>query len=226
MLVKYWMSKEVISLSATDTMKKAFDILEENNIRNLPVLDEGQIVGIVTDRDLKKALIPESASMEVHEMAYLNTNTRIGEIMTKDVITVSPDLTIDEVARILMKNKISGVPVVNEKDELCGMITQGDIFKVLIALTGTDKSGFQLAIQIKDYSGSIKEIADIIRSFNCRITSLLTSYDNVPEGYRNIYFVVTELEKDRISELKKVIGEKGTFRYCIDYKTNDRQIMV
>jgi len=220
------MSKEVITLSATDTMKIAFELLKENNIRNLPVLKEGKIVGMITDRDLKKAIIPESASMEAHEKAYLNSNTKVSNIMTKDVLTVSPNLTVDEVARILLKNRISGVPVVDEKGELCGMITQGDIFKVLISFTGTDNSGFQIAVQIKDYSGSIKEIADIIRSFGSRVTSLLTSYENVPEGYRNIYFVITDLDKSQVTDLKNKIEEKGTLRYCIDYKNQDRQIMV
>jgi len=83
--------------------------------------------------------------------------------MTKEVITVPPDFTVEETALVLQKNKISGAPVVDSRGKLVGTITQTDLFRVLISLTGVAKGGIQFGLQIEDRPGSIKEVADVLR---------------------------------------------------------------
>ncbi len=222
MLVKNWMSQPVITVEVSDTIKLANHLLNENRIRSLPVLSKGELVGIVTDRDLKRASVSETAGLESHEIVYMNTRIQLGEIMTENPITVTPATTVDEVAKILLKHKISGIPVVNDSGDLVGIITQGDIFKLLISLAGIETKGVQIAVQIADKAGTVKEIADVVRSLGGRIGSLLTSYNNVPQGFRNVYFKAYRINPDKIDELTKLLKEKAIVQYVIEHLGDDQ----
>jgi len=215
MLVKNWMTRSVITLDVSDTLKKAKDLLVENRIRSLPVLENGRLVGIVSDRDLKKASISDESGLNEHELLYLNNRIPIVEIMTPAPLTVSPETTVDEVAEVMYTRKISGLPVVDDQGNLAGMITQGDIFRLMISLTGIKQKGVQVAVQLSDEPGSIRVVADLIRSFNGRIVSVLTSYDHVPEGKRNVYYRASNLDEARIEELKLAIAAEATLLYVV-----------
>ncbi len=95
MLVKNWMSKNVITVDENDSMQDAMKYLKEHDIRMLPVMKKGKVIGIVTDRDLKRASASDATTLEVHELLYLLTKIKVKDIMTRDVITVPPDYTVD-----------------------------------------------------------------------------------------------------------------------------------
>ncbi|MFP3912309.1 MAG: HPP family protein, partial [Desulfobacteraceae bacterium] len=107
--------------------------------------------------------------------------------MSKTVITVDMNDSMNEAAEVFMKNKISGAPVVDETGEVVGTITKADLFRVLIALTGVGRRGIQFAFQVEDSPGSIKEVADIIRRYGGRMVSILSTYERVPKGYRKVF---------------------------------------
>ena len=164
----------------------------------LPVMKKGKLVGIVTDRDLKKASASDATTLEIHELLYLLTKIKVKDIMTRDVITVPPNYTVEETAQVLLKNKISGAPVVDADGQLVGTITQTDLFRVLISLTGVGNGGIQFGFQVEDRPGSIKEVADVIRSYGGRMVSILSSYDEVPEGYRKVYIRMRSIERSKL----------------------------
>jgi len=224
MLVKNWMSKNVITVDINDSMEDAMKNLKEHDIRMLPVMKKGKLVGIVTDRDLKKASASDATTLEIHELLYLLTKIKVKDIMTKDVITVPPDYTVEETAQVLEKNRISGVPVVDADGQLVGTITQTDLFRVLISLTGVGNGGIQFGILVADRPGSIKEIADVIRSFGGRMVSILTSYDDVPQGYRKVYIRMRSIERASLQRLIKDLGTKATLLYMVDHRENKREI--
>ena len=224
MLVKNWMSKNVITVDINDSMEDAMKHLKEHDIRMLPVMKKGKLVGIVTDRDLKKASASDATTLEIHELLYLLTKIKVKDIMTKDVIVVPPDYTVEETAQVLEKNRISGVPVVDADGQLVGTITQTDLFRVLISLTGVGNGGIQFGFQVADRPGSIKEIADVIRSFGGRMVSILTSYDDAPEGYRKVYIRMRSIERASLQRLIKDLGTKATLLYMVDHRENKREI--
>jgi acetoin utilization protein AcuB len=224
MLVKNWMSKNVITIDANDSMHDAMRLLKEHGIRRLPVMEKNKLVGIVTDRDLKKASASDATTLEIHEMLYLLTKIRVKDIMTKDPITVPPDYTVEETAQVLLKNKISGAPVVDNSGNVVGTITQSDLFRVLISLTGIENGGIQFALQVEDRAGSIKEVADIVRQYGGRMASILTSYDNVPTGYRKVYIRMHSIDRAKLKELNDALSEKAMLLYRIDQRENDRKI--
>ena len=224
MLVKNWMSKGVITVDADDSMSDATKIIKENNIGMLPVMKKGKLVCIITDRDLKRASASDASSLEIHELLYLLSTIKVKEIMTKDPITVPLDFTVEETAEILMKNKISGVPVVDEKGQVGGVITQNDLFKVMISLTGINNKGVQFALMLEDRSGSIMEITDIIRKYGGRMVSILSSYDRVEKGYRKVYIRFYGIDRSKLPQIKEEVKEKGKLLYMVDQRENTREI--
>ena len=223
MLVKNWMSKPAITIDADASMHDAIKLLKDHNIKMLPVMEKGYLVGIVTDRDIKRASASDATSLEIHELLYLISKIKIREIMTKNPITVPQDYTVEETAEILLKHKISGVPVVDQFSDVIGTITQNDIFRILISLTGAEKRGIQFGVEVEDRPGSIKEVTDIIREYGGRMASILTSYDKAPEGYRRVYIRMYGIDRFKINKLKEAIGEKATLLYLIDRREVHRE---
>jgi len=163
MLVKNWMSKTVITADANDSMNKVMDLMKEHDIGMVPVMKKGKLVGIVTDRDLKRSSASDATTLEIHELLFLISKIKVKDIMTKDPITVPFDFTVEEAAEVLMENKISGAPVVDQNGQVVGTITKGDLFRVLISLTGVGRRGIQFAFKAEDIPGSIKKITDITK---------------------------------------------------------------
>jgi acetoin utilization protein AcuB len=220
------MSKNVVTIDVNDSMQDAIKQLKENSIRMLPVMKKGKLVGILTDRDLKKASASDATMLEIHELLYLLTKITAKDIMTKIPITVPPDYTTEETAQVLLSFKISGAPVVNGGGQVVGTITQTDLLRVLISLTGVGKGGIQFGFQIEDRPGSIKEVEDIIREYGGRMVSILTSYDDVPMGYRKVYIRMHSIERSKLERLKDKISEIAAFLYMIDQRENNREILL
>lgn len=224
MLVKNWMSTNVITIDADASMQEAFKLLKEHNIRMLPVIKKGRWVGVVTDRDLKRASASDATSLDIHELLYLVARIKVNSLMTRNPITVPPELTVEETAAILVEKKISGAPVVDTEGKIVGVITQTDIFRLLISLTGVSNQGVQFAFQIEDRSGSIKELTDIIRKFGSRIISILTSYDRVAEGYRKVYIRTFNIDRQNLDAMMRELNAMAKPLYFVDHRENTRKV--
>ena len=124
MLVKDWMSKKVITVDVNDSMQHAINLLMENDISMMPVLEEGKLVGVVTDRDLKRASPSDAVMLDIQRILYLLSKLEVGAIMSRFPVTLAIDHTVEEAAEIMVKNKISGAPVVDESGEIRGIITK------------------------------------------------------------------------------------------------------
>lgn len=223
MLVKNWMSKNVITVDVDASMQNATMLMKMHDIRMLPVVKHGELVGVITDRDLKKASASDATSLEIHELLFLLTQIKVKDIMTKAPVTVTPDWTIEETAELLLKHKISGVPVVGGKKAIVGVITQTDVFRVLISLTGIEKGGIQFSLRVEDKPGTIKAVADLIREYGGQIVSILSSYDKMPAGYRMVYLRMRHIDRSRLEDLLEELKKKAVLQYLIDHRENRRE---
>ncbi|MCF8129952.1 MAG: CBS and ACT domain-containing protein [Deltaproteobacteria bacterium] len=224
MLVKDWMSKNVITADVNDSMQEAMNRLKKNDISMLPVMKKGNLVGIVTDRDLKRASASDANTLEVHELLFLITKIKVQDIMTENPVSIPFDFTVEEAAEVLLEKKISGAPVVDGDGKIIGVITKNDLFRVLIALTGVGKRGIQFAFEVEDRPGSIRELADVIRRYGGRMVSILSTYENVRAGYRKVFIRVYGVERDQLAQLEKELGGKAQYRYLVDHRENRREI--
>ncbi|MEW6348676.1 MAG: CBS and ACT domain-containing protein [Thermodesulfobacteriota bacterium] len=223
MLVKYWMKKAVVTLDVSDSMRDAISLMKEYQAPLLPVLKKGKLVGVVTDRDLKRASASDATTLDIHELAYLISKIKVGDIMTKNPVTVPPDHTVEETADLLLKNKISGAPVVDGEGRILGSISQAELFRALISLSGFEKRGIQLAFKIEDRPGSIKDVTDVIREFGGRLVSILTSYERAPVGYRHLYVRFYGIDRARTEELLEKLSAKAPILYMVDHRDNVRE---
>ncbi|MCL4297305.1 MAG: CBS domain-containing protein [Anaerolineae bacterium] len=131
-LVKDWMSREVITINPDMTLPEAHRLMTDHKIRRLPVLDKGRLVGIVTLGDVREAEPSSATSLSIWEVNYLLAKLKIGEIMTPKPITISAEETIGQAARLMLEKKVSGLPVVDEKQHVIGIITESDIFRMVV----------------------------------------------------------------------------------------------
>jgi len=132
-LVKNWMATEVVTIHAWTTLPEAHRLMVANNIRRLPVVGEdGRLTGIVTLGDVRGAEPSQATTLSIWELNYLLTRLKIEEIMTRDPLTISPEATIGEAAQIMLDNKISGLPVTDADGRVLGIITESDIFRMVV----------------------------------------------------------------------------------------------
>lgn len=224
MLIRYWMSKPAITIERTESMNNAINLMQERHIKLLPVTDKGRLCGIVTDRDLKRASASDATSLDVHELLYLISKIKITDIMTRQVVTVHPDWTMEEAADLMLSRKISGAPVVDDTGRLCGVITQADMFRATLYITGLRKRGFHLALVLEDTPGSIMEIVNVVREFGGRMASILSTYERAPEGYRNVYLRFYDVSREKIADMLQILKGKAKLRYLVDHRENRRTL--
>lgn len=131
-LVKDWMTSKPVIASPDMVLPEAHKLMKDRRIRRLPVVDaKGKLLGIVTRGDIRGAEPSEATSLSIFEINYLLAKLTLERIMTKNPVTVSPDTSIGEAARVMLQKKIAGLPVI-ENDKVVGIITESDIFRMLV----------------------------------------------------------------------------------------------
>jgi CBS domain-containing protein len=129
-LVRDWMTVNPITVIPRTTLPEAHQLMKESNIRRLPVVDHGRLVGIVTLGDVREAQPSIATSLSIYELNYLLSKLTVDKIMTRNPVTISPEASIREAARLMLEHKIGGLPVM-DGERLVGIITESDIFRVL-----------------------------------------------------------------------------------------------
>jgi acetoin utilization protein AcuB len=202
MFVSKWMTPNVITVDKNESLGTALRLMRENRIRRLPVVSGGKLVGIVSDRDLKGALPSRATSLDVWELHALIDKLKVSEIMTKNVVTTKPGATIERVAMIMMERKIEGLPVLDAKGALVGIVTEGDVFRALTEVTGVGQKTTRISLVLPDKAGSIMEVADLVRARSGRIYSILSTKAKVANGQRELVMRVM-LGANGVADLKK-----------------------
>ena len=180
MLVSERMSTRPVTVTADTTMSEALRIMRQGHVRRLPVLDaDGRMVGIVSEKDLLYASPSSATSLSIYEMHDMLTRLKVSELMTRDVITVTPDTLLEDAARIMVDNVIGGLPVLQD-DKLVGIITQTDIFKVFLELLGAREAGLRLTLEIPERKGEMARITTAIARLGGNIMALGTFLGDDP----------------------------------------------
>ena len=131
MLVKELMKTQLVTLNADVKLGFANDIMYLGRIRHLPVVQGQALVGILTQRDLYRASLTSILTNWKENKEFLDS-IRVSEVMTKNVITISPDATMEDAAQIMIDKKVGGLPVVQEKTKLIGLITETDVLQYFV----------------------------------------------------------------------------------------------
>jgi acetoin utilization protein AcuB len=204
MFVSDWMTKEVFTASPETGISEVIKMMKEHRVRHIPVVEKDRLVGMLSDRLIKEYTPSKATTLDIWELNYLLEKMKAKEVMSTNVIMSPPNTPIEKAAMILLDENIGCLPIV-EGDRLVGIISDKDIFRALVSITGIRRGGHRFSLCIEDRPGSIKDVADIIRENGFTLQSILTSYEGAPEGCRNI--VIRTQGKGDFANLEKELKE-------------------
>jgi acetoin utilization protein AcuB len=199
MFVGERMSRPVISVSPETPINEALAMFRTEHIRRAPVMKEGKLLGIISERDLLNASPSSATTLSVWELNYLISKVKVKEVMTKKVITVDVDTPIEEAARIMADKKIGGLPVVNA-GKVVGMITETDLFKILLELMGAREKATRVTVTVPDRPG---ELAKITRAISTNGGDFISFgiFAGPDADSRVVTFKVQGIKKEKIKEV-------------------------
>ena len=143
-------------------------MMREQGLRRLPVIENDRLVGVVTERTMAEASPSKVTSLSIYEMNYLLNKTKIRDIMARDVVTVSPYASLEDAVYAMMKNQVGILPVV-EAGQVFGVITEKDVFKAFLEVSGYGEEGIRVIITADDTVGTLAKIVDTISADNLNI---------------------------------------------------------
>lgn len=176
MNVGHYMTKDVVTVTSDVKLAKAIDIMDRNQFHRLPVVDEGEFVGLITEQLIAENSPSHVSSLSIYEMNYLFDKVRVKDIMIKDAVTATPDMLIEAAAVLMSERNITVLPVLNPLKEVIGIITHKDIFKALIDLTGYQEGGTRVVIELsEDKVGIIVSLSKALAEQHINITHMFVS---------------------------------------------------
>ncbi len=207
MLVGDRMSHPVITIPPDMPVVDALNLMRVEHIRRTPVVDEkGKLVGIVSDKDLLNASPSAATTLSVWEINYLLSKINVGDVMTKDVVTITEDTPIEEAARIMADNKIGGLPVVRD-GKVVGIITETDLFKILLEMMGARAPGVRVSILVPNVRGELALITKAIAEAGGYIVSLGT-FSGEDTSNALLTIKLQGLTEDEVRQALKGLVEK------------------
>jgi acetoin utilization protein AcuB len=206
MLVGNRMTPNPIIISPDLSIAEALEQMRHDKVHRYPVMDKGKLVGIVTDQDLLYASPSSVTSLTVWEITYLLNQVKVKEAMTKKVITVEEDCPIEDAARIMRENAISGLPVMKGK-QLVGIITESDLFNIFLELFSAQEKGVRLTVMAPYFKGSLAQITSAITQAGGLIHALNTFLGEDDKTW-GCHLKVADISKDElVAVIKPLVVE-------------------
>lgn len=139
--VKDWMTSPVITVKPDTSISLAHKIMKDNGVRRLVVInDQNYVEGIITIGDVREASPSDAVTLSIWELNYLWAQLTVDKVMTRDVVTVKATDLMSQATRLMLEKKISGLPVVDDNGKLVGMITESDIFRMVVKNLETEQA--------------------------------------------------------------------------------------
>jgi acetoin utilization protein AcuB len=212
LLVRDWMTRNLVTLSPEASVAEALTLCRERRIRHIPILEEGRLVGIVSDRDLRDA----SPALGDAERASALQEIRVGDVMTREVSTADPQDSIENVAQEMYELKIGSLPVVAEgpvvdegsavaEEELLGIVTSSDVMRALVTLAGLPEPGCRIEVRAPNRAGILAEVAGKIQDLGVDIFSVLSDPDR-RSGNRTMVFQLVTADPSSVMQGLKMAG--------------------
>lgn len=207
MLVKDRMKSPAVTITPDIPFQDALKLMREKGFRRLPVVNRhGELVGIVSERDLLYATPSPATSLSVWELNYLLSQLQVQEIMTRHVITTTSDTPIEDAAEVMAQRKIGGMPVVDERNTVIGVITETDIFKALVEMMAMHKRGVRLTLDVPERMGVLGELGTAIAEQGGNIMGVGV-YDSDVPTHRRLLIKVQGVTKGQLVDVLEQLGD-------------------
>ena len=198
MAVKDFMTRKVVYISPDTTVAHAADIMREQGLHRLPVIENDKLVGLVTEGTIAEASPSKATSLSIYEMNYLLNKTKIKDVMIRKVITVSQYASLEDATYIMLKNKVGILPVV-DNEQVYGVITDRDIFKAFLEVSGYGEEGVRARFVTEDEVGVLEHIVHLLVEENLNISNAV----NIPRKDGKVVIEVQIDGKVDLEALKK-----------------------
>jgi len=207
MLVRERMTPNPVTVTPDMSFADALQVLREKKIRRLPVIDkQGELVGIVVEKDLLYASPSPATSLSVYELHYLLTKLQVREVMTKRVIAVGEDCPLEEAARIMVDHKIGSLPIVRGK-QVVGIITETDLFKTMAEALGGRAKGLRISVRIHEVKGELAQIATKIFELGGNIISVAMFLGSDAQ-HRELVVKVEGIKRETLTAAFEKMGDQ------------------
>lgn len=206
MYVGWHMKTNLVTVSPDTPVLKAREIMDSKKISHLPVTDgRARLLGIVTDRDLKEAWASPASTLSVYELTYVLQKLKVEAIMTKKVLTATPDMTIERAASLLHAHRIGALPVI-QNDKVVGIITSTDLMEVLLQALGMSEDSGRLTILVRDRIGILAEVGRAMQEAGINIRSVMT----FPlQGFEDLWQLILRVNLASLERAAQVLKERG-----------------
>ncbi|RSJ84119.1 CBS domain-containing protein [Streptococcus cristatus] len=175
MAVKDFMTRKVVYISPDTTIAHAADIMRDQKLHRLPVIENDKLVGLVTEGTIAEASPSKATSLSIYEMNYLLNKTKVKDVMIHDVVTISQYASLEDATYLMLKNKIGILPVV-DNEQVYGVITDRDIFKAFLEVSGYGEKGVRMRFVTEDEVGVLSHIIALLVEENLNISNTV----NIP----------------------------------------------
>ena len=204
MQIRDWMTTDVVTATPETSMLKVSKMMKEYNIRRVPVVDPSHhVIGIISDRDVKDASPSKATTLDMHELYYLLSEVKARDIMTPNPVTVNLRDTVERVALLILERGIGGLPVVDDDGLLVGIITDHDLFKILVEVSGVRKGGVLLPL------------FDLLRAHNASLVSMLTADSRLGPDMREVYLRISPMERSEENRLIEEVRARFHMLYWV-----------
>jgi acetoin utilization protein AcuB len=213
MYVGWSMKTNLVTVSPETSIFKAREMMDNHKISHLPVTDgKARLLGIVTDRDLKESWASPATTLSVHELTYVLQRLTVANIMTKKLITATPDMTIERAAQIIHDKKIGALPVL-KNNKLVGIITTTDLMQVLLTALGMSDETTRLSMLVKDRMAALAEAGKLMHQARIHVFSIMT----MPlDGHHDVWQVIMRVGLNDREHAVKTLENAG-FRVITEY---------
>ncbi len=219
MLVRDRMSSPAVTVTSEIPFQDALKLMRERQFRRMPVVDnKGRLVGIVAERDLLYASASPATSLSVWELNYLLSKITIRDLMTKEVITTTPDTPIEDAAHLMREKRIGGLPVIDDNHRPVGIITETDIFKTFVEMLGGGQAGLRLSLEIPRKKGVLAQLTQAIFELGGNIISI-GSFNLDAPGDDGLVLKVQDVRRDQLVDTLEAIGD-----HVIDAREVERHL--
>lgn len=199
MSVRDFMSTNLITVTGQTPIFDAIDLMKKHDIHRLPVMENGRMVGLITEGVIQESMPSKATSLSVYEMNYLINKTKVGDVMLKNVETIDADALLEDAIKVMRTKSVGVLPVLSA-GELVGIITNNDIFDAFLKITGYENGGSRVTLKIKEeHQGILAKIANILAQAQMNIETIVVN--RLAKGI----FVEIQLDCKDIEKVKSVL---------------------
>lgn len=205
MYVKDYMTVSPITIDPDVTLSRALEIMGKNHFHRLPVVRDGVLVGLITEGLVNDHSGKNSTSLSIYELNYLLARTYASDIMIRDVKTVSPDAWIEEAAEIMLHNSVNVLPVVDAENRVTGIITEKDLFKAFLHVTGYRHRGTRFVVKLPDRPGEFQKVCALFEQEDANLENIGV-YHSEERGVEVVIRATGEVSVEKMTEVLKDAG--------------------